>query len=55
VHFAGECSVKLAASGCLFFNRCLIAIEGTCNVQFPPAIDCGQNHFIACHNKLAMQ
>lgn len=47
--------VELSARGCPFFRRCPIAIDGTCDVRFPPALDRGDGHLIACHNDLEAQ
>lgn len=47
--------VALSATGCPFFSRCPIAIDGTCDTRFPPAVDRGGGHLIACHSKLEAQ
>ncbi len=44
--------VEITAVGCPFFNRCPIAIEGTCDTQVPPIRQHGADHQIACHHTL---
>ena len=41
--------VKLTETGCPFFNRCPLKIEGTCDREFPPVRNLGEGHTIACH------
>jgi len=41
--------VKLTDIGCPFFDRCPIAIEGTCDREAPPIRNIGDGHTIACH------
>ncbi len=41
--------VKLTATGCPFFDRCPLAIEGTCDREPPPIRDIGDGHTIDCH------
>jgi peptide/nickel transport system ATP-binding protein len=44
--------VEITATGCPFFNRCPIAIEGTCDKEVPPIRMHGSDHQIACHRTL---
>jgi peptide/nickel transport system ATP-binding protein len=41
--------VKLTETGCPFFDRCPLAIEGACNRKIPPIRNLGDGHTIACH------
>jgi peptide/nickel transport system ATP-binding protein len=41
--------VEITAVGCPFFNRCPMAIEGTCDTQVPPIREPIKGHTIACH------
>lgn len=41
--------VKLTERGCPFFDRCPLAIKGTCDQETPPIRDLGGNHTIECH------
>ena len=41
--------VTLTEVGCPFFDRCPLAIEGTCNRETPPIRDLGGGHTIECH------
>ena len=41
--------VTLTEIGCPFFDRCPLAIEGTCNRETPPIRDLGGGHTIECH------
>ncbi len=41
--------VEITAVGCPFFNRCPVAIEGTCDKEVPPIRVHGTGHQIACH------
>ena len=41
--------VKLVEVGCPFFDRCPLAIEGTCDRETPPIRDLGSGHTIECH------
>jgi peptide/nickel transport system ATP-binding protein len=41
--------VKLTEVGCPFFDRCPIAIEGTCDQEIPPIRKLGDGHVIECH------
>ncbi len=45
-------SVEITATGCPFFNRCPIAIDGTCEKEVPPVRMHGSGHQIACHHTL---
>ncbi len=45
--------VEITATGCPFFNRCPLAIEGTCDKQTPPDVHLENGHVIACHLTLA--
>ena len=46
--------VKLTAVGCPFFDRCPVAIEGTCDKIDPPARQDagGHGHVIECHREI---
>lgn len=44
--------VEITAVGCPFFNRCPIAIPGTCQLETPPVRLHGSGHEIACHHTL---
>lgn len=46
--------VTLTATGCPFFDRCPVAIPGTCDTQVPPNREDvnGHRHVIACHRDL---
>ena len=41
--------VEITAVGCPFFNRCPVAIEGTCDQQNAPTYEPHKDHFISCH------
>ena len=41
--------VKLTETGCPFFDRCPLAIEGTCDREIPPIRNLGDGHTIVCH------
>ena len=41
--------VRLTEVGCPFFDRCPLAIEGTCDRETPPIRDLGGGHTIECH------
>jgi peptide/nickel transport system ATP-binding protein len=41
--------VKLTDTGCPFFDRCPLAIEGTCDREIPPIRNLGDGHTIECH------
>ena len=45
--------VTLTDKGCPFFNRCPVAIAGTCDVIDPPRRDDGAGHIIECHREIA--
>jgi len=44
--------VEITDVGCPFFNRCPIAIEGTCDQQTPPTHEPKPDHFISCHRSI---
>ena len=44
--------VELTDVGCPFFERCPLAIEGTCDRETPPIRDLGGGHRIECHRSL---
>jgi len=44
--------VEITRVGCPFFNRCPIAIEGTCDVEDAPVRVHDEGHEIACHHSL---
>jgi peptide/nickel transport system ATP-binding protein len=41
--------VEITAKGCPFYNRCPLAIEGTCQTVVPPTLQLDNGHQIACH------
>ena len=41
--------VRLTEIGCPFFDRCPLAVEGTCNRETPPIRRLGDGHAIECH------
>ena len=41
--------LKLIETGCAFFDRCPVAIEGTCDRKVPPIRKLGDGHTIGCH------
>ena len=41
--------VEITARGCPFYNRCPLAIEGTCQTETPPTLELENGHQIACH------
>ncbi|MBW2324092.1 MAG: ABC transporter ATP-binding protein [Deltaproteobacteria bacterium] len=41
--------VKLTETGCPFFDRCPLAIKGTCDREIPPTRNLGDEHTIECH------
>ena len=41
--------VQLTEIGCPFFDRCPLAIEGTCDRETAPIRDLGNSHLIECH------
>ena len=41
--------VTITETGCAFFDRCPLAIEGTCDMEIPPARNLGGGHTIECH------
>ncbi|MCZ6797915.1 MAG: ABC transporter ATP-binding protein [Gammaproteobacteria bacterium] len=41
--------VEITAVGCPFYNRCPMAIEGTCDTEVPPIREPIKGHLIACH------
>lgn len=41
--------VTITETGCPFFDRCPLAIVGTCDNEFPAEKEVGSGHFIACH------
>lgn len=42
--------VEITAVGCPFFNRCPIAISGTCERVTAPTYELKEGHFISCHH-----
>ncbi len=44
--------VELVEVGCPFFERCPIAIAGTCDRENPPVRDLGGGHAIECHRSV---
>ena len=45
--------VTLKDKGCPFFDRCPLAIEGTCDQETPPVRTLAGNHAIECHRSEA--
>jgi len=41
--------VEITAVGCPFYNRCPLALEGTCDTKNAPTIKLENGHQIACH------
>ena len=41
--------VEITAVGCPFYNRCPLAIDGTCEVKAPPILELQNGLQIACH------
>ncbi len=44
--------VEITDTGCPFFNRCPMAIDGTCDVDLAPIREPSPGHLIACHRTL---
>ena len=42
--------VQITDIGCPFYDRCPIAIEGTCDKEIPPIRNFGKSHQIECHH-----
>ena len=40
---------KLTETGCPFFERCPLSIEGTCDQEYPPIRHLASGHTIECH------
>lgn len=47
--------VSMTSVGCPFYDRCPMAIDGTCNVIEAPrrSLPSGDGHYIACHRELS--
>ena len=45
-------TVETSAVGCPFYNRCPLAIDGTCDRDPPPVRQPAPGHEIACHRSL---
>jgi len=41
--------VQTVETGCAFYDRCPLAIEGTCDLEIPPIQGLGKGHVIECH------
>ena len=41
--------VEITAVGCPFYNRCPMAIDGTCDTVVPPILRLKDGHEITCH------
>lgn len=41
--------VEITDTGCPFFNRCPMAMDGTCDTKVPPTQELKLGHFISCH------
>ena len=44
--------LDLIETGCPFFHRCPVAIEGTCDRGTPPIRNPGEGHAVACHRNI---
>ena len=44
--------VKLTETGCPFFERCPLSIEGTCDQEYPPIRHLASGHTIECHQSV---
>lgn len=44
--------VQLTATGCPFFERCPLAIPGTCDREAPPKRHPSEKHVIECHREI---
>ena len=44
--------VDITAIGCPFYERCPLAIEGTCNKDEAPILEPHSKHFVACHRQV---
>jgi len=44
--------VEITDTGCPFYNRCPIAIDGTCNLETAPTQEPHPGHFISCHRSM---
>ena len=44
--------VEITDTGCPFYNRCPIAIDGTCNLETAPTREPHPEHFISCHRTI---
>ncbi len=44
--------VEITDTGCPFYNRCPVAIDGTCDVEIAPIREPSPGHFIACHRTM---
>ena len=44
--------VEITSRGCPFYNRCPMAIEGTCDLETPPIRALNDGHEIACHQTI---
>ncbi len=45
--------VDITAMGCPFFERCPIAIAGTCDTTIPPKRQASDKHIIECHRDIS--
>ncbi len=41
--------VEMTSVGCPFYNRCPMAMDGTCNTTIPPILKLNDGHEISCH------
>lgn len=44
--------VEITARGCPFFNRCPLAIDGTCDIKTAPIRELKDGHEIHCHRTI---
>ena len=45
-------AVEITATGCPFYNRCPMAIEGRCDTELPPTREVKPGHVVLCHREL---
>lgn len=52
VKISAASTVRIGSQGCPFYNRCPLAIQGTCDTRMPPVRHLGEGHVIACHRQI---
>jgi peptide/nickel transport system ATP-binding protein len=45
-------SVEIGLSGCAFFRRCPLALDGICDNKHPPQLQLTSDHEICCHREI---